>query len=166
MNAVAVSPSLEWRAGADLRSDLARLCRSCGLCCDGSLFGLVPLQPDEVDAARRHRLPVVGSGKGFAQRCTALETADMAGERGCAIYRERPRSCRQFTCRLYERHRAQAGPLKPRLAAVKRVRELVATLEATGLTPDDFDAGGGEGPAVAAFAELTERLRDDFARGA
>jgi len=158
------SLSFESRASGDSRTDLARLCQSCGLCCDGSLFARVVLQPREVETARKHRLRVLGTGMGFEQRCAALETPGSVGERRCAIYDERPLSCRQFTCRLYERHRVEAGPIEARLAAVKRVRELVAALEAAGLTPGDFDGDGATGLAAATFAELMDRLGEDFAR--
>jgi Fe-S-cluster containining protein len=155
---------LEFCIVADPRTDLARLCQSCALCCDGSLFGRVVLQPGEVKTARRNRLRVLRSGKGFEQRCATLETAGAGGQCRCAIYAERPLACRQFTCRLYERHRAEGGPIEPRLAAVTRVRELVASLEAAGLTPPDFEGDGSNGPAEAMFAELMQRLGDDFAR--
>lgn len=150
--------------------DLALLCRSCGLCCDGSLFGRVRLNPDEVEPARR-KLRVLGSGKGFEQPCIALaRTGSVLDEqRVCAIYDERPLSCRSFACRLYERHRTEGGPLEPRLAAVRRVRQLVADLESEGLMPGDLDDAGASrsrtsAHAREAFAELTRRLEEDFAR--
>jgi Fe-S-cluster containining protein len=161
---VTASVTFESRAGADRRNDLARLCQSCGLCCDGSLFGRVVLQPGEVETARRHRLRVLASGRGFEQRCAALEAPGPVGQHRCAIYGERPRSCRNFTCRLYEHHRVDGGAIEPRLAAVRRVRELVAALEAAGWTPADFEGDGPETPAAATYAELMRRLGDDFAR--
>ena len=127
-------------------SDLATLCRSCGLCCDGSLFNLVPLERDEVALARKHRLHVLENDKGFEQPCSAL-----AEHGACSIYEERPRSCRSFVCRLYERQRREGGPLEPRLAAAKRTRELVTEVRAQGLGPSDLE-------------ELQRRLEDDFAR--
>jgi uncharacterized protein len=142
----------------------ASLCQSCGMCCDGSLFERVVLQPGEVEAARRNRLRVLGSGKGFEQRCDALGEPGPLGERRCTIYGERPLSCRNFTCRLYARHRVGGGPIEPGLAAVRRVRELVASLEAAGLTPADFEGDGSKSPAATMFAELMQRLGDDFAR--
>ena len=151
--------------------DLAILCRSCGLCCDGSLFGRAGLLPHEVEPARRNRLRVLGSGKCFEQPCSALvRTLDANDEhRVCAIYDERPLSCRSFACRLYERHRTEGGPVEPRLAAVRRVRQLVADLESEGLTPgdlDDADSSRSRASVQAreAFAELTRRLEEDFAR--
>jgi Fe-S-cluster containining protein len=131
-------------------SDLAQLCRSCALCCDGALFGRVRLAPEEVEPARRRGLRVVASGTSFEQPCAALG-ATGEGERACAIYGERPGACRAFTCRLYERHRRERGPLAPRLEAVRRVRELLHHLDRTRSDP-------------VAFEELVRRLDADFAR--
>jgi Fe-S-cluster containining protein len=151
--------------------DLGTLCRSCGLCCDGSLFDRVGLGPDEVEPARRNRLRVLESGKGFEQPCRALGRTGGALDENCvcSIYDERPLSCRAFACRLYERHRTEGGALEPRLAAVRRVRELVAALKSEGLTPADFDCAGSprSRPGVHAremFEELTRRIEEDFAR--
>jgi Fe-S-cluster containining protein len=149
-------------------SDLARLCQSCGLCCDGSLFGRVRLEPEEVEPARKMHLRVVESGRAFDQPCAALETDE--GCR-CSIYRERPLACRNFACRLYDRHRREGGPLEPRLASVRRVRELLACLEASSPRPGDSeDERAPEGHhaegerAREAFSELLRRLDEDFAR--
>jgi Fe-S-cluster containining protein len=129
----------------------------------------VDLAPDEVDSARRHRLRVVAGGKAFEQPCVALGAGD---DRACTVYAARPRACRVFVCRLHERHRHEGGPLGPRLAAVKRVRSLVAQLVAMRLTPADFEgepatlrAPHPEGAhAERAFRELGRRLEEDFAR--
>jgi hypothetical protein len=143
--------------------ELATLCRSCGMCCDGSLFGRVPLEPDEVQGARKNHLPVLASGQGFEQPCPALAGAE--GESGCSVYAERPRACRRFVCRLFEQHAREGGPLEPRLAAVRRVRELAAALEASGLRQPDFDGERMAGtPAADAYTELMLRLGRDFAR--
>ncbi len=125
--------------------ELTTLCRSCGLCCDGSLFGRVPLEGDEVAVARKNRLHVIQSETAFEQPCSAL------ADGGCSIYSERPRSCRAFVCRLHDRHGREGGPLAPRLAAIRRVRELIAAVNAQGLSPADY-------------AELQERLEADFGR--
>lgn len=153
--------------------DLTSLCRSCGLCCDGSLFGRVGLQREDVERARRNRLHVLESGKAFEQPCSALTPpeAGVDGRRTCSIYHERPLSCRSFACRLYDRHRREGGPLEPRLAAVRRVRELLATVEGSRLKPAKFeddramDTPGALGvPATQALLELMRRLEEDFAR--
>lgn len=132
-------------------AELTTLCQSCGLCCDGSLFGRVPLLPAEVPLARKHRLHVVESGSAMEQPCAAL-ALDAENKRTCTAYEERPAACRTFDCALLARHRAEGGPLAPRLEAVRRVRVLLATVEASGhRTGSDID-------------ELVERIAVDFAR--
>jgi Fe-S-cluster containining protein len=171
-------------AGGGAEADLALLCQSCGLCCDGSLFGRVDLEPDEIEPARKHRLRIVGSGKAFEQPCAALaKSGEGTGERRCSIYGERPRACRRFTCRLYDRQRREAhegGALEARLQVVRRVHSLLAWLAASGLTRADFEraassseqasgggaGGGGVSDALQAYLELTRTLEEDFARGA
>jgi hypothetical protein len=74
----------------------------------------------------------------------------------CTLYSDpgRPRACRRFVCRLYERHRREGGQLEARLGAVRRVRALFSLIERA----TDEDA------RHAAAAELTQRMEDDFAR--
>lgn len=131
-------------------AELTTLCQSCGLCCDGSLFGRVPLLRAEVPLARKHRLHVVPSGTAMEQPCAAL--ANDESNRTCRAYEDRPAACRAFDCALLARHRSEGGPLAPRLEAVRRVRALLATVEASGLrSGSDFD-------------ELVQRIAADFAR--
>jgi hypothetical protein len=130
-------------------SDLATLCKACGLCCDGSLFGRVALEPDELEAARKNRLPLVRDGSAFEQPCTSYV------QNACTCYDERPRACRRFVCRLYERHEREGGPLAPRLDAVKRVHELLDRVRALG--PE-------KARSTPFFDELVQRLEEDFAR--
>jgi Fe-S-cluster containining protein len=143
-------------------ADLVTLCQACGLCCDGSLFGRAALEPAERAAARKNRLRVLDDARGFEQPCSALAAVETAAgavpRRSCSIYAERPVSCRRFTCRLYERHRREGGPLEPRLEAIRRVRQLLSELEASGYRPGDL-----ERPAPEGLSELTQRL-EDFAR--
>jgi Fe-S-cluster containining protein len=155
-----------------VQADLALLCQSCGLCCDGSLFGFVALEGEEL-ALTKHRLRVLPSGKGFEQPCSAL-TSSGPGPGGyvCSIYEERPIACRRFVCRLYDRHQREGGPIEDRLAVVRRVRFLVATLEGSGFTPADFEAAPSSArpcdesasAARRAYLELTRSLEEDFAR--
>jgi hypothetical protein len=132
---------------------LQALCKSCGLCCDGSLFGRVALEPEETERARAVRLHLVAGDRAFTQPCAVLVPAP--GGRACAIYQERPRRCHHFTCRLYARHAREGGPLEPRLAVVRRVRELLKVV-----------AGGTSRGAhhPAELEELRRRLDEDFAR--
>jgi hypothetical protein len=122
--------------------DLATLCRACGLCCDGSLFGRAGLEHDEVESARKNRLQIVANERSFEQPCAAF-----AGG-ACTIYDERPRSCRRFVCRLHERLHAGGASLDDCLTRVRRARELLAHLDAS------------REPS----AELAALLDEDFAR--
>jgi hypothetical protein len=128
---------------ATTEADGAALCLSCALCCDGTLFGGAPLEPDEVEPAVRAGLRVFRSD--FEQPCAALRGCS------CSIYEARPRACRKFECRLL----ARGGPLEPRLAVVGRVRELLGRLQELGLSPEDFD-----GPVAPDAAELHAELMD------
>ena len=123
-------------------TELEALCVSCGLCCDGSLFGRVMFDPDEVVPKKRLRL--IESGRGFEQPCSALES-----DRTCAIYDDRPRACRRFVCKLHDRHRHEGGLLEARLAVVKRVHELLRDPGA--LSPEDA-------------AELARSVEENFER--
>ena len=135
-----------------MNDDLQTLCRSCGLCCDGSLFGRGTLEPDEVAVARKNHLRVIPRGTAFEQPCSALSGS--ATDRTCAIYAERPRACHAFTCRLYDRHTREGGPLEARLEAVRRVRVLLQVVEAT----------ADEEKRRVVLEELTRRMEEDFAR--
>jgi Fe-S-cluster containining protein len=153
-------------------TELAILCQSCGLCCDGSLFGRVDLEPGEVESARRHRLPVVAGGKAFEQPCSALLARGPGVH--CSIYDERPASCRRFVCRLYDRQVREGGPIEERIAVVRRARLLVAWLEGSGLRPADLERIQSSDPlgdsrialAMPAYLELKHSLERDFSRAA
>ncbi len=135
-------------------ASLEALCRACGLCCDGSLFGRVPVAAAEISATHRHRLALIDD-RAFEQPCRAL-TADGGGssDRHCTIYDERPRACRRFACRLYER---RSVTLEAQLSIVRRVRALLAW--ATTVTSrDELDAHPD-------YLELVAWLEEDFARG-
>jgi Fe-S-cluster containining protein len=156
----------------DEDASLGELCRSCGLCCDGSLFGRVSLEPDEPATARTHGLHVLRDDRAFEQPCAALaRRGPSSALRECTLYEERPRACRRFVCTLYERHRREGGPLEARLARVRRVRELLESLAASGLTADDFEGAREAVRALGADGERYEReyaelvvMIEDFAR--
>lgn len=80
-------------------SDLpGRLCTTCGLCCDGSLFADVEL----AGTAEAARLEAMGleieddDGGLLVLPCGALRG------RRCGIYEHRPKCCRTFECRLLQ----------------------------------------------------------------
>lgn len=96
------------------------LCLSCGLCCDGTLFGSVELQlADDAESLRELGLKISTRGKPrFPQPCSAL------GSDGCChVYKERPQLCRAFECALLQS--VQRGRIEPVVAAriIRRTRQ-------------------------------------------
>jgi len=81
--------------------DESALCLACGLCCAGAFYDLVPLDPDELDHARRLRLPLADREPllTFRLPCPRLDGA------ACAVYAERPRECARFACELLKAYR-------------------------------------------------------------
>jgi Fe-S-cluster containining protein len=73
----------------------SRLCAACGMCCDGTMFQIVRMQPAD-SPAELGRL-------GMKMRCRDgefLMEQPCAGlrERRCTIYEKRPTRCRLFNC--------------------------------------------------------------------
>jgi Fe-S-cluster containining protein len=97
------------------RSDL---CLSCGLCCQGVLHDLVPLDEDELDRAARLRLPVVESPLRLAFRlpCPRLD------DRRCTVYAERPRTCASYACELLRAYGAGEVDEATALGRIAEVR--------------------------------------------
>lgn len=67
------------------------LCLSCGLCCDGTMFEVAALTPDE---ATRYgdRVTVSSDRKHLRLPCPALDGCK------CTTYRDRPAVCSTFKC--------------------------------------------------------------------
>ncbi len=74
----------------------SRLCQDCGLCCDGTIFHTVRLQPgDSAPALRALGLRLV---RRHGRDCFLQPCAAFHGGR-CTIYAQRPERCRRFECR-------------------------------------------------------------------
>lgn len=93
------------------------LCLSCGLCCDGSLFWAVPVDPDEDAPA-----PLDANGW-LRQPCACFDGA-------CTVYGSRPSECRTFDCRVLQT--VQAGRRDDAWAReqIAGMRRVLAALEA------------------------------------
>ncbi|MFZ5442141.1 MAG: YkgJ family cysteine cluster protein [Myxococcota bacterium] len=102
---------------------LSELCLACGLCCDGTLFRHVQLDPGEGG-----RLSALGIGTGTKSRREVmwLPCGKLEG-RCCTIYDARPGGCRRFICALGHRLQAKALGYDEALAVV---RDMQARLEA------------------------------------
>jgi Fe-S-cluster containining protein len=104
------------------------LCVSCGLCCQGALHDLVPLEEDELERALRLHLPVVESPLRLAFRlpCPRLE------DRRCTVYQERPRTCASYACgvlRAYSDGEIDGGTARERIERMRAQTAEVARLE-------------------------------------
>ncbi len=150
-----------------------QLCRACGLCCDGTLFDLVKLEPgDDAGKLKALGLPVVISrGKNpvarFPQPCSAL-----CEDRSCRLYAERPWQCRTFECRLFKDAKAGRITFAAALPLVKQarrradhvrrlLRELGDTDEHRALgerfhrTSERMESGNADDTAKTKFADLS-----------
>lgn len=90
------------------------LCIQCGLCCNGALFGFVPLTAEE-QALPRHR----AHGERMPLPCEFLDG------RKCTIYGEGPpRVCGEFRCRLLRRFEAGDVTLEDAMEEVAEAHRL------------------------------------------
>lgn len=80
---------------SDISSSASRLCTACGMCCNGVLFEIVRLQPQDsvkeleklgMQINRRKTQPYFKQPCRFLNECT------------CTIYEQRPTRCRRFEC--------------------------------------------------------------------
>lgn len=122
---------------ADTAAAASRLCTACGMCCDGTMFQIVRMQPGDKPAELgRLGMKIRSQGGEFhmEQPCAAL--VDLR----CTIYERRPTRCRLFNCQ--QLHRLEAGTIDEVQAAevisetrglVQEVRDL---MEQSGLRED------------------------------
>ena len=150
------------------------LCLECGLCCDGTIFADLKLQPK--DKARRlnrlgheTKLPVRSAlvlRRKIRQPCAAFDGCR------CLIYADRPEYCRHFECAVLKP--VKAGAMTRRAAwsriraARKQAAQVIALLRELGDTDETLalpvrarrcrerlDRIGLEGAPAAAYAQFT-----------
>ena len=105
---------------------LSTLCLHCGMCCDGTLFTHVSLQPGEVATLQRRGVPVGQRADGspaLVQHCAALEG------RTCTAYGERPAGCRRYQCQLFSALAEKEVSLEEALAVVEEAHALREAVE-------------------------------------
>lgn len=164
--------------------NVERLCPSCGLCCDSTLFADVELRAGD-DAKRLAKLGLSLKKKGrvkiaFAQPCACFDA------QLCTIYAERPKRCRLFECGLLKK--VNAGGMKAEAALkkiaeakelVKKVKDLLGMFDEAGggaalseryaramSEPVDLAAGSAKrhGQLMRAYENLIRVLQRDFLR--
>lgn len=142
--------------------DLSRICASCGLCCNGTLFGLVDLAPHEIATAKKNRLPVLIADESGAV-CFTLPCPRHVGGEGCSIYAERPAVCAGYECFLLTRAR-NGSPVERETERARRARELLAKCRAAGVVIHDAVREGlSRAQAGIPVAPETAELLLDFA---
>lgn len=119
--------------------DESALCLACGLCCAGAFYDLVPLDPDELDHARRLRLPLFDREPLLTFRLPCPRLDDTA----CTVYAERPRECARFACELLKAYRSEEVELEEAIERVGQGRAAFAKVNA-------LRAGDARDPALAA----------------
>jgi len=139
------------------------LCRSCGLCCDGTLFAHVSLTADEAAALRERDLALESRRDGsfrLPQRCRALEG------KVCAVYPNRPKPCAAYVCLLAQALSEGEIRLDEARATVEGAHDKLAALreELPGSDPLDSPVSAlrrslhGEGSPL---TEAAEQAWDD-----
>jgi hypothetical protein len=115
----------------------ARLCAVCGMCCDGTMFQIVRMQPGEVPA----ELAKLGlkircrDGEYFMEQpCSGLR------DKRCTVYEQRPVRCRLFNCQQLGRLEKDETTEVEALAMIVETRALVervrGLIEQCGLRED------------------------------
>ncbi len=97
--------------------EISSLCQACGVCCDGTIFSGVDVDPDTTTEVR-HRLKMVEGQSSLQIPCVHL-----AGTR-CGVYEIRPSSCRAYECKQVKDHRSVGGSIAARLETVLTIRAL------------------------------------------
>ena len=101
----------------------SRLCQACGMCCDGTMFQIVRMQPGDVPAelGRLGLKMRCRDGEFFMEQpCSALR------ERCCTVYEKRPTRCRLFNCQQLRRVESRAATES---AAMAMITETVGLVE-------------------------------------
>lgn len=136
-----------------------QLCLACGLCCDGTLFDGVQLEPgDDAGKLKALGLPVkTYRGRNpisrFPQPCAAL-----CADRTCRLYADRPGQCRSFECKLFKQLRAGETDLAPALRLVAKTRRLADQARRLLRCLGDHDEQRSLGER---FHRMDDRLRAD-----
>jgi Fe-S-cluster containining protein len=97
------------------------LCRSCGLCCDGTLFGYVLLEAGDSPAplqAGGIAIHLQDAEPRFDLPCIAFQHGD------CQVYAGRPAVCRTYRCKLLKKYERGVTSWEEAQQQICRVRAL------------------------------------------
>ena len=127
------------------------LCAACGLCCNGTLFSIVPLDKGD-DTEVLSALGVKCGRDELQQPCPAYD-----GQR-CRIHSARPSSCRDFDCLVLEAYLRQEIDLAEATAIVDQAHALKKTLFEM-LSPIELELSGRSLPSL--WREWGDRARGE-----
>ena len=118
----------------------ARLCAVCGMCCDGTMFQIVRMQPGEVpsELAKLGLKIRCRDGEYFMEQpCSGLR------EKRCTVYEQRPVRCRLFNCQQLGRVERGETSESEAMTMIVETREMVERtrelIEQCGLREDGQD---------------------------
>lgn len=121
----------------EFASAATRLCAACGMCCDGTMFQIVRMQPGEVPAELGKLGLKIRCRDGeyyMEQPCSALR------EKRCTVYEKRPVRCRLFNCQQLGRVERGETTEPEAMAMIIETRALVekvrGLIEQSGLRED------------------------------
>ena len=114
------------------REEASDLCKACGLCCTGHLFGWTKLRSAELETLEELGVPVIRSTpsqRGFNQPCPLWQ-----GQ--CTIYTSAsyPHFCRTYKCSLLKKVLDETTSLPDGLKLVERTKAIIHEVEM--LLPD------------------------------
>lgn len=150
-----------------------KLCLACGLCCDGTLFNHVKLEPgDNAPRLRKLGLPVTVTRSAHPVTHARQPCAALCADRSCRVYTDRPAQCRAFECGLFRdahtgritfdaarRHvrqaRRQADRIRVLLRQLGDEDEHRSLIERFRRTTRRLEAGGATAKTAGRFAELS-----------
>ena len=99
------------------------ICLDCGLCCDGTMFHAIDLDPsDDVDLLRGRGAVLISDdlSRRFQQPCVGFDGSC------CTVYESRPTACRTYVCSLLESVNAGDTTVADARLVIRRARELSA----------------------------------------
>jgi len=108
--------------------DLSRICAGCGLCCNGTLFGLVDVAEDEIERVTKRGLVLHPSLSAAVLPCPKHVEAT-----GCSIYADRPAACHRYSCGVLEAAENGNKSVEQQVDKVRRTIALIDRLKSQGV---------------------------------
>jgi Fe-S-cluster containining protein len=139
-------------------SNAQSLCRSCGLCCDSTLFRKVRLNTSDNLALLQTAGISIRNDENkqfFLQPCVCYE------KNICLIYRDRPHACVEFKCHLLKRYEQHDISYQEALAVIKATLDHRADVRALLQSRSSSEPTERAG-ALLEYASFLHRLRRYF----